>query len=62
MFGAFGGVVGVAQWLVLEAVAGARSESARWWAILAVLLVSNGLIGMARRITKHSKIQRGVDT
>ena len=55
LLGGFFGAIGVGEWVVLGAVAGVPLGSARWWGIGGVLAVTNGLLGIARRLNKRKK-------
>jgi hypothetical protein len=55
LLGGFVGLVAVGEWVVLGAVAGVRLGSGRSWGILGVLAVTNGLLGLVRRLNKTKK-------
>jgi hypothetical protein len=61
LIGGFVGVVGVGEWVVLGAVAGVPLGSARSWGILGVLAVTNGLLGVARRLNRRKKELPGAE-
>lgn len=50
LWGAIFALIAAGQLVVIEAIAGAKPSSGKWWAILGALLLGDVLLGVARRV------------